>query len=514
MTVIASQKMLRAINPATGGLLLELRAESAEEVEAHVQRAGHAGETWSRTPLKERLEPIRRLYQILGEQGEPMAQALSVETGRPLQETWGAEILPTLLGLEFLLKRAAAVLNPIRLPARGAQAFAEPHGVIGLIGTWNYPLFLNLVSLCQALAAGNTVVWKPSELALYSARAIQDLLHAADFPPGVVEIAYGDAATGKALTQADCDLYVFTGGMQTGRAILAELAQTGKPSLMELSGNDAFLVCADAPLELAARSAVWGRLCNGGQSCIAPQRFYVARSVYAPFLAQVKSLLEAIQPGEMTPLRTAAARERCQRLVCDAIEAGARLLHGGEYDPAQPGFYFAPTLLADCHDRMAVMAEDLFGPVLAVCPVDSKEEAVTRANADPMGLGASVWTSDLHKGQAIAARLQVGQVSINETVLDAAHPALPFGGRKASGFGKLRGEAGLEAFVVRKVVAAHSPHGARRHLFPYLPSGVEILRSVARLKTDGWSALPSLIRAGLAWNREEQAIKKSGEKNP
>ena len=387
--------------------------------------------------------------------------------------------------------------------------------MVGILGTWNYPLFLNLVSICQALAAGNTVVWKPSELALSSALEIQRLLTAAGFAPGVVAIAFGDAETGRALTQADCDKYVFTGGVQTGRAILAELARFGKPSVMELSGNDAFLVCSDAPLELAARSAVWGRVSNAGQSCVAPQRFYVVRSVYEPFLRRVKAHLQRLRQEELTPLRTAAARQRCHRLVRDAIEQGARLLHGGDFDSEQPGFFYTPTLLADCEDGMAVMHEDLFGPVIAVCPVEDEREAVERANADPLALGASVWTRDLRRGALLASQLRVGLVSVNEALLDAADPAIPFGGMRASGFGKQRAAQGLEEFVVRKVVALHAPGGARRHLFPYFPAACDLLRAAARLRgTRGWRAMPALIRAALAWQRQEQIFRQIGEENP
>ncbi|MCW3054722.1 MAG: NAD-dependent aldehyde dehydrogenase, partial [Chthonomonadales bacterium] len=494
MNILSTERRLVSRHPATGETLLEIRADSEEEVEAKVASAKEAAEVWRATPLSDRLTRIRRLHDALARSAEQIAQTLSAETGRPLQESFGAEVIPTLRGLDYLCRQAPSLLKPTRPAGQRTWMLPEPYGVIGIIGTWNYPLFLNVVPLCQALAAGNAVVWKPSELAILCARETQRLLESIGLPPGVVEVIYGGAGAGRALTQAECDKYLFTGGVQTGRTILAELARSGKPSVMELSGNDACIVCADAPLELAARSAVWARISNAGQSCIAPQRFYVDQRVYGPFLQQVKAQLEALQSHELTPLRTASARDRCHRLVRDAIEHGACLLHGGELNPEAPGSFYPPTLLAECEDRFAVMAEDLFGPVIAVCPVRDDQEAVARANANPMALGASVWTEDRRRGELLATQLRVGLVSVNSVLLDAAHPAVSFGGVRASGFGKQRGAQGLEEFVVRKVVVLHRQGGTPRHLFPYLPAAVPLLLATARMRLPGgWRAVRELV---------------------
>jgi len=512
MNILSTERRLVSCNPATGEILLEIRADSEEEVAAKVASAREAAEGWRVTSLSNRLTTIRRLHDRLARSAEQIARGLSAETGRPLQESLGAEVIPTLRGLDYLCRKAPSLLKPTRPTGQRTWMVPEPYGVIGIIGTWNYPLFLNLIPLCQALAAGNAVVWKPSELAILSARETQRLLESIGLPPGVVEIVYGDAEAGRALTQAACDKYLFTGGVQTGRAILAELARSGKPSVMELSGNDAFIVCADAPLKLAARSAVWARVSNAGQSCIAPQRFYVDQRAYGPFLQQVKRELEALQPHELTPLRTASARDRCHRLVRDAIENGACLLHGGAVDPENPGLFYPPTLLADCEDRFAVMAEDLFGPVIAVCPVQDDQEAVARANANPMALGASVWTGDRKRGAALAKQLRVGLVSVNSVLLDAAHPAVSFGGMRASGFGKQRGAQGLEEFVVRKVVALHRQGGTPRHLFPYLPAAVPLLLATARMRLPGgWRAMWGLVQAAFAWQRQSDDMRQKNK---
>src|SRR5579871_5935013 len=238
MNCLFPSNFLVSLSPVTGAVLTEVQTDSPPEVMAKVARARRAAERWRATPLKHRLATLHRLHHALAREPERIAQTLSAEIGRPLQESLGAEVLPTLQGLEFLCRKAPFLLKPTRLARPRGGMVSEPYGVIGLIGTWNYPLFLNLIPLCQALAAGNAVVWKPSELAIWSAQQTQRLLEEADLPPGVIEVVYGGAEVGRTLTQANCDKYVFTGSVSTGRAILAELARSGKPAVMELYGND------------------------------------------------------------------------------------------------------------------------------------------------------------------------------------------------------------------------------------------------------------------------------------
>lgn len=489
---------------------LRPRADSAPEkrVRRCVEAARATFPEWSQRPLSARKKLLQNLLKVLAESAEEIAKTLSEETGRPLQESLGAEVLPSLEAIRFLLKNTDRLLASQRIPKTSASLEAMPYGVVGIIGTWNYPLFLNLVPLAQALVAGNTVVWKPSERTPLSSQALLSLFRQAGVEEGVLEILSGGGDVGSLLTQAQCDKYLFTGSVTTGREILVELAKAGIPSVMELSGNDAFIVCADAPLELAARSAVWGRVCNGGQSCVAPQRFYVHHTLYEPFLRRVEAEIATLRPEEITPLRTKEAKERCHHKVQEAVEQGAKCHIGGFLAETPEGFFYPPTLLSDCTDDLAVMQEDLFAPVLAVCPVQTDREAVERANSNSLGLGASIWTQNISYGEALAKKLRVGLVSINEVLRDAADPALPFGGVRQSGFGKQRGALGLEEFVVRKVVVSHSPQGARRHLFPYLNATEELLLAWIGFRyRQRWKSLSHLIIATRKW-QEEQRLRK------
>ena len=267
------------------------------------------------------------------------------------------------------------------------------------------------------------------------------------------------------------------------------------------------LVCADADVTLAARSAVWGRFCNAGQSCVAPQRIYVAAEVYNSFLQECQTQIQTLRPGvDYGPMRTDALRSRANALVWDAVARGATLLAGGRSLEERPGFYYAPTLLSNCQDTMLVMEQDFFGPVLAVSVVANEAEAISRANDCELALGASVWTRNLRHGSQVAAQLKVGLVAINELLLDAADPSLPFGGFRASGFGKQRGAMGLEEFTQWRVTVLHRSNGLRRHLFPYRAATLPILQGITALKSAKGlpaklHALRNLTKAVMQWQK-------------
>ncbi|HLK59322.1 MAG TPA: aldehyde dehydrogenase family protein [Chthonomonadaceae bacterium] len=495
-----------SFNPSTGAILGEYPIAKAAEVACVLEQAERLQERWATKSVKERCLALKALHAILASNAACLAEAITREIGKPLQEAYGADILTTLNALEWLEKSAPRTLRAQTLRgARKALLTPVAYGVVGVIGTWNYPVFLNAAPIAWALATGNVVVWKPSELATGVATLLTGYCEEAGLP---VLMITGDGTTGRTLCRAGCDKIVFTGSAANGRAILKELAANGTPSVMELSGNDAMLVCADADIPLAARSAVWGRISNAGQSCVAPQRIYVEEEVYDRFLTECHSHFDRLHPGtDFGPLRTDALRRHAHTLVWDAVTHGATLLAGGRNLDERPGFFYAPTLLAGCHDGMRIMAQDFFGPVLTVCRVHDAVEAIAHANDHDLALGASIWTRNQWRGRQIAEQLQVGMVALNDILRDAANPTLPFGGLRASGFGKQRGVQGLEEFIQWRVVSSYSSRGSRRHLFPYRPATIPILQSILALKAAKslaakWQALRKFVQSARLWYKE------------
>lgn len=488
---------------------------SADDVACAVMSARGRQTAWGEKTADERAEVLRRLRSSIAQDADGLAGIVSEEIGKPLQEAYAADVLALIGGLDWLAANLPRLLAPRNIPGeKRAQLLPMPYGVVGVIGTWNYPLLLDGEAIAWALAAGNAVVWKPSELGAVSATILHAHFERAGLP---VVLVTGDGGTGRALcgTQDDSvDKLAFTGSVQTGRAILAQLAARGIPSVMELSGNDALIVCADADLEGAAKAAVWARVCNAGQSCVSPQRMYVEAWAYPAFVAACEKIIKGLKAGaDYGPLRTEAFRKRAHGLVVDAVQRGARLLTGGDCldaDEFTNGFYYAPTLLADCNDDMPIMREDFFGPVLCVCAVRDVEEAVALANSNPMGLGASVWTRDVNRGRQIASRLKAGVVTINsETLMTGLRPGLPFGGMGASGWGRQRGAAGLDEFIQWKTVCWQAGVGAQRHVFPYRAATMPILRGFLALKTARGigaklQAARELTNAARNWKRAKE----------
>ncbi|MBV8317989.1 MAG: aldehyde dehydrogenase family protein, partial [Planctomycetaceae bacterium] len=350
----------------------------------------------------------------------------------------------------------------------------RPVGVVGMIGTWNYPVFLNAPAIAQALAAGNAVVWKPSELASLVGLRLQQTLDAAGLPEGLVAAVFGGPEVGGALVEAGPDKGMFTGGIGNGRRVLEALARRGIPALAELSGFDPAVVLPDAPRDATLRALTWGAFVGSGQTCVAVKRVYVVGDPdpWAEGLAESARRLRVGDPGaadvDLGPMISAAARDRFDATVRAAVEAGARVLAGG-MAAAGPGWFYPPTvLLADTPEPESRLA-GAFGPVMLVRGFPDPDAAVAAANSGIYALSASVWGRDLRAARDIAWRTEAGTVTINDAVTPTGHAAAPFGGMKASGFGRTHGVLGLREFTQPQVVFTRRPRSFRPQLFPYSP---------------------------------------------
>ena len=347
-------------------------------------------------------------------------------------------------------------------------------GVVGVLGAWNYPILLNAPVIAHAIAAGNAVVWKPSEFSARCGALLQETIAAAGLPEGLITIVQGGPEVGGALAESPIDLAVFTGWIGTGRRVLATLGSRGVPAVAELSGFDAAVVLPDAPMEMTARSLLWSSFVGAGQTCTAVKRVYVVAGDADAWADRLRLGADGLRVGDpagavdVGPMISEPARDRFHGQVQAAIAAGGRLLSGGEPLPG-PGWFYRPTVLiaGPGDDRPERALEGCFGPVVIVRGVADADEAVAAVNASKYGLSASVWGRDRRAARAVAERLDAGVVGVNEAVAFFAHASAPVGGVKASGHGRVHGAEGLLAMTAPRSIVSRSSRSPRPQLFPY-----------------------------------------------
>ncbi|WP_320777990.1 aldehyde dehydrogenase family protein [Streptomyces sp. CRN 30] len=448
--------------PATGEPLAEYPAHGPQDVAKAVERAREAGVRWAALPAAGRRERLLRFKRRLADRLDTVAGTIAAETGKPLQDA-ELEVLLTLGHLDWAARNAGRVLGRRRVRTglvaanQAATLVYRPLGVVGVLGPWNYPVYTPMGSIGYALAAGNAVVFKPSEYTSGTGVLLAELFDAAvPDHAGLFSVVTGAGETGEALAGAEVDKVAFTGSPGTARKVMAVCARTLTPFLAECGGKDAVIVTADADLDAAADAVVWGAMGNAGQTCAGVERVYAVREVHEELLRRVVERARALRPGSGSdasygPMTMPAQREVVRRHVRAALADGA-VAALGDAPEADAGPFVAPVVLADVPEESAAMAEETFGPVVAVNAVADVAEAVRRANASRYALGAAVFCGDRRAGARIAARLRAGAVSVGSVLGFAAVPALPFGGSGDSGFGRIHGADGLRAFAAPQSV--------------------------------------------------------------
>jgi acyl-CoA reductase-like NAD-dependent aldehyde dehydrogenase len=446
---------------------------------SEVAAARSAQQSWSRLPIADRLQPVRRLRHLLVERADEVIAAIAADIARPAVEILSSELLGTAAALKFLERRAARILAPRRVSGRPIWLMGSsdvvhrrPWGVVGIIGTWNYPVFLNAVQVAQALTAGNAVLWKPSENVPRTSELTHALFREAGFPRELFHKLPATREAGPRLAEAEVDYLVFTGSDAVGRKLAARLGERLVPSTLELSGCDAMFVLADADVEMAARAAWFGVTLNRGQTCIAVRRIFVARSNASAFTESLRKLAANANPVSLV---TPGQASQAERLIADATARGATSTKVGSGG-------LVPTFLLDTPPDAAICREACFAPLAAVIPFESIDEAIRWARQSPFGLAASIFSSDVEAARMLAARIPAGHVSINDALAPTAHPATPFGGVGASGWGVTQGEEGLLALTVPQTVTVRK--GTFRPHFDEAanpdPATAEILRGLLR----------------------------------
>jgi acyl-CoA reductase-like NAD-dependent aldehyde dehydrogenase len=451
-------ELMECLSPATGEILGTVPVAGPEEVSAAVARARSAAGSWAAMSAAARRAELGSWRRALAARADEIAELVHRENGKPRVDAM-TELFMALAHLQHAAQRAEKALRTRRVPSGlmanlRATVSYQPLGVIGVIGPWNYPLFTPMGSIAYALAAGNTVVFKPSEHTALVGQLLGEIARESISVPHVLEVVTGDGRTGGALARATVDKIAFTGSAATGRKVMLAAAERLTPVLLELGGKDAMVVAEDADLDRAAEAAVFGSLTNAGQACVSIERCYVVDSVYQQFLDRVIEEARQVRWGADDDAHIGAITMPSQVDVIrdhmeDAIARGARAVVGGP--DAIRGNFVPPTVLVDVTPDMKVMHEETFGPVLPIAKVASADEGVDQANASAYGLGSSVFS----KGRAreLGARMRAGSTSVNSVVAFAGVPSLPFGGMGESGFGRIHGDEGLREFCHIKATA-------------------------------------------------------------
>jgi succinate-semialdehyde dehydrogenase/glutarate-semialdehyde dehydrogenase len=449
---------LVSTSPATGEVVGRFPVASVDEVAAAVARAGKAALWWAELGFGGRRQRLLKFRSLLANRVTELAEVMHSEGGKPQAEAI-IEIAGAVDHLAWAARNARRVLGPRRVRSSLMQAEYSSHleylpfGVVGVIGPWNYPVLTPLGSIGYALAAGNAVVFKPSEYTPTVGQWLVDRFAEVVPEHPVLQAVHGTGEVGAALCRSGVDKIAFTGSAATGRKVMAACAENLTPVLMECGGKDAMIVDADADLDAAASACVWGGMTNAGQTCVGIERVYVADAVYDEFVPRLVERAKRLKVGDgedadFGPITMPGQIDIIRRHISDAIERGGKPVLGGP-DAVQPP-YVRPTILVEVPEDSSAVQEETFGPTLTVTRVRDADEAVELANATSYGLGGAVFSR--RRGLELARRMRTGMTSVNSAISFAGMPTLPFGGVGNSGFGRIHGEDGLREFARPKAI--------------------------------------------------------------
>lgn len=456
-------------DPNTGERIGSAPVCSPQEVAATVERARAAQPAWAALGLKGRTRVMRGIQETLVAHGEELAGLVSQESGRVIAETFIGDVVLSLTSLTGYLRLAPRVLRTRRIrqgllhSTKRTYVVQEPLGVVAVISPYNFPILLSMQSTFAALIAGNTVVNKPSEHTPLTALRLEELFLEAGLPQNVFQVVTGYGETGHALITAGVDKISFVGSTATGRKVAAAAAEQFLPLTLEMGGVNAMIVLDDAPLERAVDGAITWTCITAGQACGSVARTYVHRDIAGEFVARIQARVPDLtvrtdtRPGVDVAAQVSKEQyEKIDTMVGQAVAQGARILVGGPaHSPdGDNGVYlYSPTILTDVDQKMTIMQEETFGPVMSIVPVADDEEAVRLANDSPYGLTASVWSRDKRRAWRIARRLEAGSVAVNDHLWPFFAPEVPWGGVKQSGLGFVGGEWGLLSMATPKAIS-------------------------------------------------------------
>jgi acyl-CoA reductase-like NAD-dependent aldehyde dehydrogenase len=463
----AAHEELEVMNPATEETVDSVPAGKPEDVELAVATAKRAFAEWSRTDIEKRAGIVAKAADLVQEHAKELAATLTAEQGKPIAEAMG-EVTHLAHGLHFYAEAATKVRGAYQeLPSTLGPAYGmvirRPMGVCVAITPYNFPLTLLGTKVAPAVVSGNTVVAKPAATTPLATLQVARLFSEAGLPDGVLNVVTGRGKDiGDALVQhPDVRRIAFTGSTSVGRHVAGLAAPDLKRVTLELGGSDPVIICADADVDAAVKAVIIGRYWNAGQACLGCKRVFVHDSVYDDFIAQLVERVARYEPGDgtvkaekpklrMGPIHTKAGRDELLEQIDDGIAKNGELLIGGGTGSSEKGWFLEPAVIAGPADDSRLMREEVFGPVLPVFRFTEFDDAITRANDTPYGLGSSLWTHDARLIHRAAQEIESGMTWVNQ--IHYGYDELPFGGVKASGYGKEHGIEALDSYVEIKSV--------------------------------------------------------------
>jgi acyl-CoA reductase-like NAD-dependent aldehyde dehydrogenase len=463
----AAHEELEVVNPATEEVVATVPAGKPEDVELAVATAKRAFAEWSKTDVEKRAAILAKAADLIRANAKELAATLTAEQGKPIAEAMG-EVTHLAHGVHYYAEAATKVRGAYQdLPSTLGPAYGmvirRPMGVCAAITPYNFPLTLLGTKVAPALASGNTVVAKPAATTPLATLQVARLFTEAGVPDGVLNVVTGRGATiGDALVgHPDVRRVAFTGSTAVGRHVGQLAAPDLKRVTLELGGSDPVIICADADVDAAVKAVIIGRYWNAGQACLGCKRVFVHDSVYDGFVSQLVERVGRYEPGDgttkaekpklrMGPIHTRQGRDELLEQIEDGIENGGELLIGGGTGSSGKGWFLEPVVIAEPADTSRLMREEVFGPVLPVSRFTDFDDAIARANDTPYGLGSSIWTHDARLIHRAAQEIESGMTWVNQ--IHYGYDELPFGGVKASGYGKEHGIEALDSYVEIKSV--------------------------------------------------------------
>src|SRR3954447_23439247 len=467
----AATNEIEVVNPATGEVIGKVPDITAAQVAEMAARARAAQPGWEAMGFEGRARILRRAQKWLLDSAERVIETIVSETGKTWEDAQIAEISYGANAFGFWAKNAEKYLadervrsSAVLLKGKKLMVRYRPLGLVGVIGPWNYPLTNSFGDCIPALAAGNCVILKPSEVTPLTSLLMAEMLEQCGMPADVFQVATGLGATGAALVD-EVDFIMFTGSTATGKKVAQKAAETLTPVSLELGGKDPMIVLSDADLRRAANAAVFYSMQNSGQTCISVERVFVEEPVYDEFVAKVVDKAKALRQGvpagpgsvEVGAITFPRQMEIIEDHVNDAVALGAKAVTGGHRKEGA-GDFFEPTVLVDVTPDMKAMREETFGPTLPIVKVKDEAEAIRLANDSPYGLAGSVFSKDVERGERVARQVESGAVCVNDAMMNYSALELPMGGWKTSGLGSPHGGGGIRKYARQQAILISRLH--------------------------------------------------------